>query len=67
MLAQLNLRGRTGATILAITRTEGGVLVPAAEELLRAGDVLAVAGTHDAIEAAKSVVGGRDSDDTSER
>ena len=55
-LAQLNLRGRTGATILAITRTEGGVLVPAAHELLRAGDVLAVAGTHDAIEAAKAAL-----------
>jgi len=53
-LAQVNLRGRTGATVLAITRTDGGVLVPAAEELLRAGDVLAVAGTRDAIEAARA-------------
>jgi CPA2 family monovalent cation:H+ antiporter-2 len=55
-LAQLNLRGRTGATILAITRTEGGVLVPTADELLRAGDVLAVAGTHEAIAAAEAVI-----------
>lgn len=55
-LAQLNLRGRTGATVLAITRTEGGVLVPTAEELLRAGDLLAVAGTHDAIEAARAAI-----------
>ncbi len=55
-LAQLNLRGRTGATVLAITRTEGGVLVPTAEELLRAGDVLAIAGTHDAIDAARAAL-----------
>ena len=55
-LAQLNLRGRTGATVLAVTRSEGGVLVPTATELLRAGDVLALAGTRDAIEAAKAAV-----------
>ena len=55
-LAQLNLRGRTGATVLAITRTDGGVLVPTAGERLRVGDVLAVAGTHEAIEAAKAAL-----------
>jgi CPA2 family monovalent cation:H+ antiporter-2 len=55
-LAQVNLRGRTGATVLAITRTDGGVLVPTAKERLRAGDVLAVAGTHEAIEAARAAL-----------
>jgi len=55
-LAQVNLRGRTGATVLAITRADGGVLVPTAKERLRVGDVLAVAGTHEAIEAAKAVL-----------
>ena len=55
-LAQVNLRGRTGATVLAITRTHGGVLVPTAKERLRVGDVLAVAGTHEAIEAAKAAL-----------
>jgi CPA2 family monovalent cation:H+ antiporter-2 len=55
-LAQINLRGRTGATVLAVTRTAGGVLVPTAKELLREGDVLAVAGSHDAIEAAKTLI-----------
>ncbi len=59
-LAQLNLRGRTGATVLAVTRAEGGVIVPTAEELLRAGDVLALAGTHEAIETAEAVL--RDTD-----
>lgn len=53
-LAQLNLRGRTGATVLAITRPEGAVLAPGAQERLRAGDVLALAGSGDAIAAAKA-------------
>ena len=51
-LAQLNLRGLTGASILAIARGEQGVIVPKADEILRGGDVLAIAGTHDAIAAA---------------
>ncbi|HYR98029.1 MAG TPA: cation:proton antiporter [Gemmatimonadales bacterium] len=59
-LAQVNLRGRTGATVLAITRADGGVLVPTAGERLRVGDVLAVAGTHEAIEAAKDALVGRE-------
>jgi len=58
-LAGLNVRGLTGATILAITRSEGGVIIPGAKEVLRAGDVLALAGTHEAIETAKNVLGGR--------
>jgi len=56
-LAQLNLRGRTGATVLAVTRSSGGVLVPTAQERLQAGDVLAIAGTHEAIEAAEAELG----------
>jgi CPA2 family monovalent cation:H+ antiporter-2 len=51
-LAQLNLRGRTGAAVLAITRPAGDVLVPTGHEVLHAGDTLAVAGAHDAVEAA---------------
>src|SRR3989449_8685948 len=58
-LAQVNLRGRTGATVLAITRADGGVLVPTAKERLRVGDVLAVAGTHEAIDAARAALLGR--------
>ena len=57
-LAQLNLRGRTGATVLAVTRNEGGVIVPTARELLQSGDVLALAGTHEAIEAAAETLRG---------
>ena len=48
-LAGLNLRGRTGATVLAITRAEGGVIVPGPTEVMRAGDTLALAGTQAAI------------------
>ncbi len=53
-LAELNLRGRTGATILAITGRKEPVLAPGAQERLRIGDVLALAGTEDAIADARS-------------
>jgi len=55
-LAQLNLRGLTGATVLAILRGGEGIIAPTAHERLCAGDVLALAGTHEAVEAAKSLV-----------
>ncbi len=55
-LADLNLRGRTGATVLAIIRPDAPVLAPAAGERLRAGDVLALTGTHDAVDAARAVL-----------
>ena len=55
-LAQLNLRGATGATVLAIIRGEEGVIVPSAKEVLRNGDILALAGTHDAVDAARAVL-----------
>jgi CPA2 family monovalent cation:H+ antiporter-2 len=55
-LAQLNLRGLTGATVLALQRGEEGVLIPTAQEILKDGDVLALAGTHEAVEAAKRLL-----------
>jgi CPA2 family monovalent cation:H+ antiporter-2 len=55
-LAELNLRGHTGATVLAVTRRDGGVLVPTATERLREGDALALAGTREAIEAARTAL-----------
>ncbi|OJT23743.1 potassium transporter [Archangium sp. Cb G35] len=55
-LAQLNLRGMTGATVLAIQRGDGEAVVPTAQEVLREGDVLALAGTHEAIDAARAVL-----------
>ncbi len=55
-LADLELRGRTGATVVAISRDEDVVLVPDGHEVVRAGDVLALAGTRGAIEAAKELL-----------
>jgi hypothetical protein len=55
-LAELDLRALTGASVLAIARGDRGVIVPLATEALRAGDVLALAGTHDAVAAAKAML-----------
>ncbi len=55
-LAQLDLRGVTGASVLAIARGDQGVIVPAAGEVLHTGDVLALAGTHDALAAATELL-----------
>jgi CPA2 family monovalent cation:H+ antiporter-2 len=55
-LSRLNLRGRTGATVLAIARGDKAIIAPRAEEKLEAGDVLAVAGTGESIEAARGVL-----------
>ena len=51
-LASINLRGRTGATIIAISRGEDVVLVPDGKEVLKTGDVLALVGPKSAIESA---------------
>jgi monovalent cation:H+ antiporter-2, CPA2 family len=51
-LAQLNVRGSTGASVLAIIREEENVIMPGAGEHLRAGDMLALIGTHEAVKAA---------------
>ena len=51
-LAQLNLRGVTGASVLAIIRTGVGT-VPSASELLHVGDIIALSGSRDAIDAAR--------------
>ena len=55
-LAQLNLRGRTGATVLAISRGGEQILLPQATERLRAGDLLALAGTQESISAARITI-----------
>jgi len=56
-LAELDLRGLTGATVLAITRGGGdAVIVPTGKEQLEAEDVLAVAGAREAVEAARAIL-----------
>ena len=52
-LAGINLRGRTGATVIAISRGEDVVLIPDGKETLRVGDLVALVGPRGAIEAAK--------------
>jgi CPA2 family monovalent cation:H+ antiporter-2 len=56
-LAELRLRGLTGATVLAIRRGEESVLIPSGHERLEQGDVLAIAGSHNAVQAAKELLG----------
>jgi CPA2 family monovalent cation:H+ antiporter-2 len=55
-LSELNLRGLTGATVLAIQRGDVGNPLPSAHEVLQAGDVLAIAGTEESIEAARALL-----------
>ena len=55
-LAELNLRGVTGATVLAIVRKDQTVLVPSGHERVHAGDVLAVAGSEESIAAARELI-----------
>jgi CPA2 family monovalent cation:H+ antiporter-2 len=55
-LAELNLRGVTGATVLAIVRRGETALLPSGHERVHAGDVLAVAGTEEAIAAARELI-----------
>ncbi|MBM4383225.1 MAG: cation:proton antiporter [Deltaproteobacteria bacterium] len=55
-LSALDLRGLTGATVLAITRGERAIVFPSAGERLEAGDLLALAGTREAVDAAKALL-----------
>ncbi len=55
-LTELNLRAITGATVLAIVR-QGQGLVPTPDDALEVGDVLALAGTHDALDSARQILG----------
>ena len=55
-LGDLNVRGRTGATIVAVARGGGQRLVfPSAGERLEEGDLIAVTGSHQAIMAAEAL------------
>jgi CPA2 family monovalent cation:H+ antiporter-2 len=57
-LAELDLRGRTGATVLAIRRDGAPIVNPAAGERLLAGDVLALTGSAEALAAAEATLVG---------
>jgi CPA2 family monovalent cation:H+ antiporter-2 len=55
-LAELDLRGRTGATVLALHRGASDVLVPTGREVLQPGDVLAIAGTPASVAQARDAL-----------
>ena len=63
-LAQLDLRDTTDATVLVIVRASGPTILPVGAEVLRPGDLLALAGTAEAVAKAKSVLRGGRSDDS---
>ncbi|MGM0579005.1 MAG: cation:proton antiporter regulatory subunit, partial [Myxococcota bacterium] len=56
-LGELELRGLTGATILAIHRPGHDVITPKDAEVLRADDVVLISGSHEAVEAARDLLG----------
>jgi CPA2 family monovalent cation:H+ antiporter-2 len=51
-LGELDVHGRTRATVVCLSRGDDGVLEPDGDLLLSSGDVIVLAGTTDAIEAA---------------
>ena len=55
-LRQLDLRGLTGATVIAIDRKPADVIYPTADESLRPGDTLVVTGAAEAVEAAAELL-----------
>jgi CPA2 family monovalent cation:H+ antiporter-2 len=56
-LKQTNLRGKTGASVIAIRR-DAGTVFPSAEEMLGIGDTLVLTGTEDAVAAARDLLTG---------
>jgi CPA2 family monovalent cation:H+ antiporter-2 len=52
-LKSLDLRGATGATVVALQRPTGETLVPTGDEPLAEGDVLVLAGAPEAVSAAR--------------
>jgi CPA2 family monovalent cation:H+ antiporter-2 len=55
-LGELDLRGRTGATVVALLRGDQRLPFPEAGERLRAGDLVALTGSHEAMEAAAVIL-----------
>jgi monovalent cation:H+ antiporter-2, CPA2 family len=56
-LGAINLRGLTGATVLAILRGDKVISVPAGNEMLFLEDILIIAGTRRAVEEARELLG----------
>ena len=52
----VNLRGLTGATVIAIDREAADVIYPTGDEELREGDKLILTGTTEAVQAAQGLL-----------
>jgi K+/H+ antiporter YhaU regulatory subunit KhtT len=55
-LAKIDLRAKTGATVLAIVRGHTNIGTPTGRETLEAGDVLALAGPSTAVDEARTLL-----------
>jgi len=55
-LADLNVGSLSGATILVVMRGEGKAVIPSGKDILQTGDVLALAGTPDAVAKARRIL-----------
>lgn len=55
-LADLDLHARSGATVIAARRASGNLTLPSGTARLERGDVLALAGTDEAVEAAITIL-----------
>ncbi len=55
-IGELNVGSLTGATILVILRGDGESILPTGKDILKDGDVLTLAGTPEAVDAAKVIL-----------
>jgi CPA2 family monovalent cation:H+ antiporter-2 len=55
-LSDINLRAKTGATVLAIQRDGSRVILPTGRERLEVADVLAISGSRDAVLEAQKIL-----------
>jgi len=55
-LAELNLRCKTGATVVAVRRGEATLPLPTGHERLQGGDLVAVSGSREALDRARDVL-----------
>ncbi|MGA6970639.1 MAG: cation:proton antiporter [Candidatus Binatus sp.] len=55
-LAELDLHTNSGAVVVAIGRGDSEVVVPTGDEVLRPGDILELAGSSDAVAAARRMI-----------
>ena len=54
-ISELELRTRTGASIVGIERSGGNIINPSADEELQSGDQVLLVGTRDQLDSAKAV------------